>query len=71
MRIAVSLGGDSDTQACIGGSIAQAHDPRIPADLETHVASGCRRICSTSMTVSVIGSCGLDPGYVSVDIEGE
>ena len=37
VRIAVSLGGDSDTQACIGASIAQAHDPRIPADLETHV----------------------------------
>ena len=37
VRIAVSLGGDSDTQACIGGSIAQAHDPRIPTDLEAHV----------------------------------
>ncbi len=37
VRIAVSLGGDSDTQACIGASIAQAHDRGIPADLETHV----------------------------------
>ncbi|MFP4374130.1 MAG: ADP-ribosylglycohydrolase family protein [Spirochaetaceae bacterium] len=37
VRLAVSLGGDSDTQACIGASVAQAHDPRIPPELESHV----------------------------------
>jgi ADP-ribosylglycohydrolase len=37
VRLAISLGGDSDTQACIAGSIAQAHDPAVPEELEAHV----------------------------------
>lgn len=37
VRLAVSLGGDSDTQACIAASIAQARDPAMSAELETHV----------------------------------
>jgi ADP-ribosylglycohydrolase len=37
IRLAVSLGGDADTQACIAGSLADAsHDP-LPEDVEQHV----------------------------------
>jgi ADP-ribosylglycohydrolase len=32
LRNAVSLGGDSDTQACIAGAIAEAHYKNIPAE---------------------------------------
>lgn len=34
IRLAVSLGGDSDTQACIAGGIAQAFYRTVPADIE-------------------------------------
>ncbi|MGD2097376.1 MAG: ADP-ribosylglycohydrolase family protein [Desulfobacterales bacterium] len=37
IRQAVSLGGDSDTMACIAGGIAQAHYGQIPADIITQV----------------------------------
>jgi ADP-ribosylglycohydrolase len=30
VRLAISLGGDSDTLACITGGIAQAHYKRVP-----------------------------------------
>jgi ADP-ribosylglycohydrolase len=30
VRLAISLGGDSDTMACIAGGIAQAYYSRIP-----------------------------------------
>lgn len=33
IRLAVSLGGDADTQACIAGAIAEAHYGAIPAPL--------------------------------------
>lgn len=33
VRLAVSLGGDSDTLACIAGSIAQAYYRNLPSDL--------------------------------------
>ena len=37
IRLAVSLGGDSDTMACIAGGIAQAYYGRIPADIIAQV----------------------------------
>lgn len=39
IRLAVSLGGDSDTQACIAGSIAHAFYGDVPQELEAHVRS--------------------------------
>jgi len=33
VRNAVSLGGDADTQACIAGSIAEAHYREIPVEI--------------------------------------
>ncbi|GBC61800.1 hypothetical protein DENIS_2762 [Desulfonema ishimotonii] len=39
IRKAVSLGGDSDTQACIAGGIAQAFYREIPAEILTQVRS--------------------------------
>jgi ADP-ribosylglycohydrolase len=33
VRLAVSLGGDSDTQACIAGAIAEAYYKRIPEEI--------------------------------------
>ncbi len=35
IRLAISLGGDSDTQACIAGAIAEAFYKDIPADFVT------------------------------------
>lgn len=35
LRLAISLGGDSDTQAAIAGSIAQAFYGEIPSNLES------------------------------------
>ena len=37
VRLAVSLGGDSDTQACIAAGIAQAFFQETPRELELHV----------------------------------
>lgn len=37
IRLAVSLGGDSDTLACITGGIAQAYYGKIPKDIITEV----------------------------------
>ncbi len=37
IRLAVSLGGDSDTQACIAGSIAQAYYGEIPEEMVREV----------------------------------
>jgi ADP-ribosylglycohydrolase len=37
IRLAVSLGGDADTQACIAGGIAQAFYGGIPALIETKI----------------------------------
>ncbi|MDF9799927.1 ADP-ribosylglycohydrolase [Catalinimonas alkaloidigena] len=37
VRLAVSLGGDSDTQACIAGGIAEAFYGSIPADIAQEV----------------------------------
>jgi ADP-ribosylglycohydrolase len=37
IRLAVSLGGDSDTQACIAGSIAQAHYGTLEPDMVNEV----------------------------------
>jgi ADP-ribosylglycohydrolase len=37
IRLAISLGGDSDTLACISGSIAHAHYQRMPPAIETEV----------------------------------
>jgi ADP-ribosylglycohydrolase len=34
VRLAVSLGGDADTQACMAGALAQARFGSIPADIE-------------------------------------
>jgi ADP-ribosylglycohydrolase len=39
VRIAVSLGGDSDTQACIAGSIAQGFYREIPSDIISETRS--------------------------------
>jgi len=33
VRLAISLGGDSDTLACIAGGIAQAYYRTIPVDI--------------------------------------
>ena len=33
VRLAISLGGDSDTMGCIAGGIAQAYHRKIPADI--------------------------------------
>ena len=38
VRNAVSLGGDSDTQACIAGSIAEAYYGPLPTAIQTEVA---------------------------------
>ena len=37
IRLAISLGGDSDTLACISGSIAHAYYQRMPPAIETEV----------------------------------
>ncbi len=37
VRLAVSLGGDADTQAAIAGSIAEAHYEGVPAAIEAEV----------------------------------
>ena len=37
IRLAISLGGDSDTLACISGSIAHAYYQRVPPAIETEV----------------------------------
>ena len=41
LRNAVSLGGDSDTQACIAGAVAEAHYKDIPTEflrqIRTHL----------------------------------
>ncbi|MBU1105276.1 MAG: ADP-ribosylglycohydrolase family protein, partial [Candidatus Riflebacteria bacterium] len=37
IRCAISLGGDSDTIACIAGGIAQAFYGTIPAQIENRV----------------------------------
>ena len=37
IRLAISLGGDSDTQACIAGAIAHAFYREIPRDIEKEV----------------------------------
>ncbi len=37
IRLAISLGGDSDTQACIAASISQAAFGEVPRELEAHV----------------------------------
>ena len=37
IRKAISLGGDSDTMACIAGGIAQAFYRKIPTEIETEV----------------------------------
>ena len=37
VRLAVSLGGDADTQACIAGAVAQARFGGIPADIDQAV----------------------------------
>jgi len=39
VRNAVSLGGDSDTLACISGAVAQAFYGRLPRELVSHVRS--------------------------------
>lgn len=37
IRLVISLGGDSDTMACIAGGMAQAFYGQVPADIETEV----------------------------------
>lgn len=37
IRKAVSLGGDSDTQACMAGAVAEAYYGVIPAEMEQAV----------------------------------
>lgn len=37
VRLAVSMGGDSDTMACIAGAIAEAHYGEVPASIATEV----------------------------------
>jgi len=39
IRLAASLGGDSDTQACIAGAIAHAYYSEIPQEIEKEVRS--------------------------------
>ncbi len=39
IRLAISLGGDSDTQACIAGAIAHAFYREIPEEIEKEVRS--------------------------------
>lgn len=48
LRNAVSLGGDSDTLACIAGAIAEAHYGDLPAEIETEVR---RRLPQTFNTI--------------------
>jgi ADP-ribosylglycohydrolase len=45
VRKAVSLGGDSDTMACIAGGIAQAYYREIPV----HILKNVRRILPAEM----------------------
>ncbi len=37
VRLAVSLGGDADTQACVAGAVAQARFGGVPAEIEDRV----------------------------------
>ena len=37
IRNSISLGGDADTQACITGSLAEAHYKKIPAEISSFV----------------------------------
>ena len=39
IRLAVSLGGNSDTQACVVGAIAHAYFNEIPQEIEKEVRS--------------------------------
>ena len=39
VRLAVSLAGDSDTQACIAGAIAEAHFGSVPTEIASEVQS--------------------------------
>jgi ADP-ribosylglycohydrolase len=39
VRLAISLGGDADTMACIAGSVAEAHYGSVPADVAQTVRS--------------------------------
>ena len=49
IRLAVSLGGDCDTMACIAGGMAEAHYGRIP---ETMAREGFRRLDNNLRTVT-------------------
>lgn len=44
IRLAVSLGGDSDTLACITGAIAEAFYRDIPKDIFEQAKAGCRHL---------------------------
>lgn len=48
IRLAISLGGDSDTQACLAGAIAEAYFGPVPAALATEVR---RRLPAELLTV--------------------
>lgn len=53
IRLAVSLGGDTDTQAAIAGSIAQAFYKEVPLELEVQARA---RLCTNKDMISVIDS---------------
>jgi ADP-ribosylglycohydrolase len=55
VRLAVSLGGDADTQACIAGALAEARWG-VPAAWPTRCAPACPRSCARSSTRSVRGT---------------
>ena len=43
VRLPVSLGGDSDTLACITGGLAEAYYKEIPEEIVKEIWSPCRR----------------------------
>ncbi len=59
IRLAISLGGDSDTLACIAGGIAHAHFGPVPATMATEVR---RRLPADLLTVvdAFTTQCGID-----------
>ena len=59
IRLAISLGGDSDTLACIAGSIAEAYFGPLPTPLTTEVS---QRLPAELLTVVETFTAKYGPG---------
>ena len=54
IRLAVSLGGDSDTQACIAGGIAEAYYGSIPKEIIKKAVPGMRKVTQIVITEPIL-----------------